>query len=89
MPVFDTFRDFNAGLTGPICGGFDIQPDDDADVESVTRGLMVTGAGDVTVILKNGETLTLPALAPGVVYPIRVSRALDSGTTATGIKGLV
>ena len=41
MPVFDTFRDFNAGLTGPICGGFDIQPDDDADVESVTRGLMV------------------------------------------------
>ena len=33
--------------------------------------------------------VTLPALSPGVLYPIRIARVLATGTTATGIKGLV
>ncbi|MEM8654400.1 MAG: hypothetical protein AAGF36_06615 [Pseudomonadota bacterium] len=39
--------------------------------------------------LKDGDTLTLPGLTPGVIYPIRAVRVAATGTTATGIKGLV
>lgn len=49
---------------------------------------MVGSAGDLAVVLKNGSTLTLPSLEPGVIYPVRVRRVLETGTTAAGIKGL-
>ena len=45
MPTFDQFHDYSAGLTGPICGGFDIAPDDQADIEQVTRAIMVSAPG--------------------------------------------
>ena len=89
MPTTDNFHDYSAGLTGPICGGFSITPDDAADIAQVTRAVMVSGAGDLSVVLKSGDTMTLPNLMAGVVYPFRVARVLDTGTTASGIKGLV
>ncbi len=89
MPTFDNFQDYNAGLTGPICGGFDIVPNDSSDIEQMTRAIMVTGSGDVTIVMKGGETLSLPNLSTGVIYPFRISRVMATGTTATGIKGLV
>ncbi len=88
MPILDSFNDYASGLTGPICGGFAISPDDGADIQQVTRALMVSGAGDVTAVLKNGDTLTLSGLMVGVLYPFRVVRILATGTTATGISGL-
>lgn len=89
MPILDTFQHHQDGLTGPISGGFDITPDDASDLPQMTRGLMVASAGDVAVVLKDGTALTLPALAPGVIYPLRLSRVLATGTTAAGLKGLV
>ncbi len=89
MPILDDFRDTQVGLTSPVQGGFDVTPDDVTDLSKVTRGLMVATAGDVAVVLRSGETLTLPGLTPGAIYPVRVSRVLSTGTTATGIKGLV
>ena len=89
MPIPDSFSSFDTGLTGPICGGFDITPDDANDLASITRALMVTGSGDLGVVLKDGDTLVLPGLTPGVIYPLRIVRVLATGTTATGIKGLV
>lgn len=88
MPIPDPFDDFADSLTGPICGGFDIDPDDANDLPMMTRALMVTGAGDVAVLLKNGDAITLPGLTPGVIYPLRVARVLATDTTATGLKGL-
>jgi hypothetical protein len=55
----------------------------------VTRAIILGAAGDVAVVLKNGDSITLPALAAGVIYPVRVSRVLATGTTATGLKGLI
>ena len=89
MPISDDFHDIRASLTSPVMGGFDITPDDGADLPKVTRGLMVATAGDVAVKFKSGDTLTLPGLTPGVVYPLRVARVMATGTTATGLKGLV
>jgi len=89
MPVTDAFDDFSATLESPICNGFDISPNDTADLSQVTRAIMVGGAGDLAVQFKNGGIVTLPALSPGVVYPFRAARVLATGTTATGVKGLV
>ncbi|MGR3699462.1 MAG: spike base protein, RCAP_Rcc01079 family [Roseovarius sp.] len=89
MPILDIFEDHLNGLTGPICGGFDVTPSDAADLLQMTRGVMVASAGDLAVVLKSGDAVTLPALSPGVIYPIRIARVLATGTTATGIKGLV
>jgi hypothetical protein len=88
MPITDQFDFHHIGLSSPLCGGFDITSDDAADLPQVTRALMAGSAGDIAVLLKNGETLVLPGLAAGVVYPFRVVRVLSTGTTATGLKGL-
>jgi len=88
MPITDHFESYNTGLTGPLVGGFDVLPDDGTDLPTLPRALMVTGGGDVAVVLKDGTSLTLPGLAEGVIYPLRTVRVLTTGTTATGIKGL-
>lgn len=88
MPITDLFENFSPSPTGPATGGFDIVPDDNSDLPAVTRALMVASGGDAAVILKDGSTLTLPALVPGSVYPLRVRRVLATGTTASGIRGL-
>ena len=89
MTISDTFGDFTPGLSSPICDGFDIVPDDAVDLQNVTRAIVLASGGDVSVVLKNGDTITLPALTAGVIYPVRVSRVLAAGTTAAGIKGLI
>ena len=89
MPAFDSFHDFSSGLTGPICGGFDITPDDQDELVHVTRAIMVAEAGDLSVMMKDGDMITLSGLIAGVVYPLRISQVLATGTTATGIVGLV
>ncbi len=89
MPIADKFSEYTSGLSSPIFGGFDITPDDATDLVSLTRAIILEGAGDVAVILKNGDAITLPVLAAGVIYPIRVARVLATGTTATGLKGLI
>jgi hypothetical protein len=89
MPIPDKFSEYTSGLSSPICGGFEIIPDDASDLVSLTRAIILENGGDVTVLLKNGDTLTLPSLTAGVIYPIRVVRVLATGTTATGLKGLI
>lgn len=89
MPISDIFHEFQPGLNSPVQGGFDVAPADGIDLPCVTRAVMVGGAGDLAVVLKNGDAITLPGLTPGVVYPIRASQIAASGTTATGIKGLI
>ncbi|WP_299288198.1 hypothetical protein [uncultured Tateyamaria sp.] len=89
MPISDTFRAFQPGLNSPVEGGFEVTPADGVDLQSVTRAVMVAGAGDLAVTLKSGDTITLPGLTPGMIYPIRVAQVAATGTTATGIKGLL
>jgi hypothetical protein len=86
MPILDLYSEFAPVADGPLVGGFAIAPAA-IDLPYVTRALMVGGGGDVAVTLRNGDTLTLPGLVPGAIYPFRVSRVAVSGTTATGIVG--
>lgn len=88
MPALDHYDGTTSGLNSPAIGVMAITPDDANDLAIMPRALMVAGAGNVAVIMKDGSTGTLPALQPGVPYPVRVARVLTTGTTATGILGL-
>lgn len=65
-----------------------VTPHDSNDLEQVTRGLYVGTVGDVRVDMASGATVTLSALAAGIVHPLRVKRVYSTDTTATGIVAL-
>ena len=75
-------------LKKPFEHALDVVAHDTNELTFVTRGLMVTTAGDVTVVMIGGETVLLPGLLPGTVYPHRVKQVKITGTATTaGIKG--
>lgn len=55
------------------------------------RGIFFAAAGDISLVNKNGRSVTITsgALVPGVIHPIRFTRVNVTGTTATGIFGVV
>lgn len=66
-----------------------IAPDDDADLAVPCAGLYVGGAGDLVVVLVDDETETdFPDVPAGSILPFAVKKVLETGTTATGIRGL-
>lgn len=77
-----------SGLIDPAERGFSITPNDSADLTVTTRGLYVGVSGDVKVDLVSGDTVTLVALAAGVIHPLRVRRVYSTGTAATDIIGV-
>jgi hypothetical protein len=78
------------GAESPARTAFTITPSDTTDLENVPRGIMVNATGDVKVdFVDSGTAIVLPGLLVGVVYPFRVTRVYDTGTTATGLVGLI
>lgn len=55
-----------------------------------TRGLWVGGGGNVAVVMANDSSaaVTFTNVAPGTVLPLRVTKVMNTNTTATGIVGL-
>lgn len=48
-----------------------------------TRGIYVGGAGNVTVIMDKGQTVTFTAPPVGSILPIETSQVKATSTTAT------
>ncbi|KAA5604438.1 hypothetical protein F1188_16400 [Roseospira marina] len=67
----------------PATHGVTVAPNDVADLAFVSRALYIGGQGDVTVTMLGGETMTLKAIQGWA--PLRVTRVMASGTTATHI----
>jgi hypothetical protein len=84
----DNFAEYRTGLDSPGEDGFDITPNNDNDLPQVTRALYITGAGDVRFTTRKGTTLTW-SFPANYLFTMRVSRVHVTGTTATGIKGIV
>ena len=66
---------------------FDITPDDSADLAHVTTALNVATPGTVRVTTIDGSTTDVN-IHPGHAFPIRAQRVWQTGTSATGIRGL-
>jgi hypothetical protein len=82
----DSFRKHTRSLTSPPEHGAAVVPG--ADLGHVTRALYVGGGGDVAVRLQDGTELTFANVPTGTLIPIRVTRVLATGTSATQIIGL-
>ena len=84
----DTFTNLAPGLTAPANYLVAITPSDSTDLANVSRALYVGGAGNIVVTPYGGGSNVTLAVVAGAVLPIRVSRVLSTGTTATGLVNL-
>ena len=84
----DTFHRHSRSLTSPPEQAVAVVPADGTDLACVTRALYVGVAGDVSVRMQGGAEVTLAAVPAGALLPLRVTRVLAAGTSATAIVAL-
>lgn len=84
----DDFETHQPGLTSPATAAETIAPSNTVALSHVTRAIYVGSAGDLRVTLVGGGTVTLTGVQGGVIYPLRATHVLATGTTATGLVGL-
>lgn len=84
----DVFADRHRRPTDPAITVFEITPDDGSDLAQVTVALNVATPGTVRVTTLDGSISDV-SIHPGAPFPIRVRRVWATGTTATGLRGLV
>lgn len=65
-----------------------VTPNDSTDLTYTTRALFVGGAGNIAVTMAGGQSVTFTGVTAGALLPIRVTRVLSTGTTATTITAL-
>lgn len=58
-----------------------VTPSDTAEIQGLA--LYVGGAGNVALITEGGDTVTFTAPPVGSIIPIRFTKVLATGTTAT------
>lgn len=81
------FSSHSAGLTAPVTTGFEIVPNDSADLPQATRQIRITGqGGQLAVTWLSGHQTVEPVVA-GETLDWRIQRILATNTTATGIRG--
>ena len=84
----DAFANRMRSPADPATDAFDITPDDGNDLAQVTTALNVATPGTVRVTTVDGATVDL-TVHPGHAFPLRARRVWATGTSATGIVGLV
>lgn len=84
----DKHSGFVSQLNSPAGNASQITPNDTSDIEVISRGLYVGGAGDLRVTMLGGQTVTFEGLTAGTSLAIRVSRVHATSTTATSIVAL-
>jgi hypothetical protein len=83
----DRFSDANDLLHSPASSAQAVTPSATEDLPFISRAIYVGGAGNLSVIMKNRQTVTFTAVPAGTVLPIRVLRVLAT-STATSITAL-
>lgn len=81
--------DYLTSIEGPATGVLTITPSNTANLARSPRAIWVGGAGDVAVEMIDGTNGVLSGIPAGTLMPVRVRKVLATGTTATGIVGLI
>jgi hypothetical protein len=85
----DPFSSYPNTPDQPATSVVEVTPNDaDDGLAHVLTGLNVETPGHVRVTTKDGSTATV-FVAAGTVFPLRVAKVWATGTTATGIRGLI
>lgn len=75
-------------LSDPAATVFEIVPDDAVDLPQITTGLNAATPGTIRVTTEDNSVSDI-TIHPGQVFPIRARRVWQTGTSATGVRGLV
>jgi hypothetical protein len=84
----DKFAAYSSGLDSPASDVFPITPDDDADLAVATRAIRADTGGVVVLVAMAGPERTC-RFTDGETRAIRATRIKATGTTATGLEGMV
>lgn len=84
----DSFSAYAEGLDSPASNAAAVTTSDTTDLDNTTRYLYVGGAGNLSLIFKGGQTVTLNSVPAGTMLHVRVTRVRATGTTATNIVAL-
>ena len=85
MPAIDQHDWKFESLNAPADNAEAVTPHDTNTLAYVSRALWVGGAGNITVVMKDGTTILFSGVPAGAWMPIRVSQVRATGTTATNI----
>ena len=75
----------DANGTAPYVSAMTVTPSDTVDLTYVSRGIYVGGAGNLSVIMDTGVTVTFAGIPSGTFLPICCTRVMATSTTATNI----
>jgi hypothetical protein len=78
----------HGGVGQPATYAVAVSPDDNNDIAYVSRAIYVGGAGNLEVVMLEGQTVVFSGIAAGTLLPIRVTRVKSGNTTATLILAL-
>lgn len=85
----DRFDSHGAGLTAPASHGFSITPSDSAALSEAVRAIYVGTGGSLALTLRSGAAITLTNVPDGSLLPLRTTAVKATGTTASGLVGLL
>ena len=85
----DRFAAHASSLDAPADTAFAIAPNDASDLAETTRALYIGSTGSVAVTMAAGGDVTFANLPGGTILPVRLRRVRATGTTATGLVGLL
>ena len=85
----DRFQNSSPSLSGPAVHAFAIAPSDTVALTETTRAVYVGGAGSIAAIMASGASASFAAVPSGTVLPVRLTKVMATGTSASDIVGLV
>jgi len=74
----------NINSLAPSPNGAEVTPSDTAGLEEVSGQVLVGTAGNLSVVMANGQELTIP-VSDGALLYIAVKQIKSTGTTASNI----
>ena len=66
-------------------GGEAVTPHDANELAIVSRAIWFGGAGNASLLMADGASLTIVGIPAGTMLPLRVRRVNSTGTTATNM----
>lgn len=85
----DRFQNASPSLAGPASHGISVTPSDSTPLSETTRGLYVGTGGNIAAVMLSGASVSFSTVPAGSVLPVRLTKILATGTTASNIVALV
>jgi hypothetical protein len=73
----------------PATGAYVIAPHNTNKLTRPVRGIYVGTGGNLRVLTRDGDDVTFTGVPGGVILPVVAMQVFVTGTTATGLVGMV